>query len=124
MPTGPAIERIVGVYHADGSLRGELAYVVGKLLGTAHCALCDVTHGSVREKASFRALRAACSVPFELVHLDERDAPTRAFTEGRTPCVIGFTREGPRMLLDDAALRRCGGDVERFRRALDEALAS
>lgn len=122
MPTEPSIERIVGVYHADGSLRGELAYVLGKLLGTAHCSLCDVTHGGVREKAAFRALRRACSVPFELVHLDERDPETRAFTEGRTPCVVGFTREGPRMLLDDAALRRCGGDVERFRSALDAAL--
>ena len=35
---------LVAVYHADGGVRGELSYVLGRLLGTAHCALCDITH--------------------------------------------------------------------------------
>ena len=41
---------LVGVYHADGSLLGELRYIWGKLRGTAHCTLCDITHGRLSEK--------------------------------------------------------------------------
>ena len=47
------VTALTGVYQADGSLSGELRYVVGKLLGSAHCALCDITHGAVREKKGF-----------------------------------------------------------------------
>jgi hypothetical protein len=42
------IARLIGVYNAEGSLRGELAYLLGKLTGRAHCALCDITHGALR----------------------------------------------------------------------------
>ena len=33
----------MGVYDADGGLLGELAYLTGRILGIAHCALCDIT---------------------------------------------------------------------------------
>ena len=39
-----AISELVGVYDADGGLPGELAYLWGKLRGTRHCGLCDITH--------------------------------------------------------------------------------
>ena len=39
-----AVKKAYGVYHADGGIIGELAYVWGKIRGTAHCALCDITH--------------------------------------------------------------------------------
>jgi hypothetical protein len=29
------VHQLIGVYHAEGGLTGELRYVVGKLLGTA-----------------------------------------------------------------------------------------
>ena len=41
---------LVGVYAADGGLVGEVAYVVGHLLGRTECALCDVTHETLRRK--------------------------------------------------------------------------
>ena len=53
------VTALTGVYQANGSLSGELRYVVGKLLGSAHCALCDITHGAVREKPGFVACREA-----------------------------------------------------------------
>ncbi len=118
------LHRIVGVYHAEGSLRGELAYVVGKLLGRAHCALCDITHAGVSEKPEFRTCRGSFVVPIETVHLDERDDAVRRYTEGKTPCVIGLTSEGPVMLLDAAALDRCGASVHRFELALRAALGA
>jgi hypothetical protein len=33
------LRRLVGVYNADGSVRGELTYFINARLGRAHCAL-------------------------------------------------------------------------------------
>lgn len=112
------------MYHADGSLSGELRYVVGKVLGRAHCALCDITHGSLREKAEWRACRDALPVPFETVHLDERSPEVRATTEGRTPCVVAETDDGLVVVLGADALDRCAADPEAMIRALDASLAA
>ncbi|MEM7158006.1 MAG: hypothetical protein AAF799_34510 [Myxococcota bacterium] len=115
------LAKLTGVYHADGSLLGELRYVFGKLRGTAHCALCDITHGSVRKKRSFRDLEQALAVPLELVHLDERSPEIAAFTEGRTPAVVGHTDAGLVMLLGADQLE-LDGEVPRFHEALDQAV--
>lgn len=48
--TDQPIVRYTGIYNADGGLVGEVRYVVGHLLGTAECALCDITHSPVRRK--------------------------------------------------------------------------
>jgi hypothetical protein len=63
--TGMRYSELVGVYHAEGSLLGELRYVWGKLRGTAHCALCDITHGRLSEKSAFKSLRERLPVPSE-----------------------------------------------------------
>ena len=117
-----------GVYHARGSMIGKLAYAAGKLAGTAHCALCDVTHGAVRKKSSFAELQDALPVTLHLVHLDERPEGLAAFTEGRTPCVVGerASTEGARrftVLLDRRALEALDGSVSAFRSALHAAMA-
>ena len=117
------LSRIIGVYHAEGSLRGELSYLLGKLMGTASCALCDITHGSLGEKAAFKRCRSRFAVPIETLHLDEQDEALRRFTQGKTPCVVGVTKKGPSILLDAETLRRCGPSVERFEEALQEAIA-
>ena len=107
---------LIGVYHARGSLLGELAYVVGKVVGRAHCALCDITHGwSPRERSAFTSCRVELGVPWQAVHLDERSADVEAFTEGRTPCVVGRQTDGELVLLMDGdALEACEGDPQRF----------
>ena len=46
--TSQQIVRLIGVYDANGTLSGELAYWIGARLGRRHCSLCDITHGSVR----------------------------------------------------------------------------
>ena len=113
---------LVGVYHADGSLIGELRYVWGKLWGTAHCALCDITHGAVREKAAFQACREKLPIPLRTVHLDERSADLVEATEGRTPCVVGQTVEGWELVLDAEALESCQKSVEAFESLLQARL--
>jgi hypothetical protein len=116
------------VYHANGGIVGELAYVVGKLRGTAHCALCDITHGAVRMKPAFAALQQRCPVPVRLVHLNERPPELAKVSRGRTPCVVGESRVGGRAvwreLLAPDDLERCAGSVEAFETALGAALVA
>lgn len=122
--TGDAavIERLVGVYHADGSRRGELAYLVRKLTGRGHCALCDITHGALRRKKTFDDCMAGLPAPFELVHLDERGDDVAAASDGRTPCVLARTGGGLVVLVDAAGLAACGSDPARLRGAIDQSV--
>jgi hypothetical protein len=113
------VRRLVGVYHASGTLWGELSYWLKARVGGAHCALCDITHGSVREKADWKECKVRLPVPFETVHLDERDDALAAFTEGRTPCVVADTGAGLVMLVDDAELRSCEGAPDRLVAAIE-----
>jgi hypothetical protein len=111
--------RLWGVYHANGGLLGELSYVLGKLRGTAHCALCDVTHG-IRMKKEWKAFAASLDVPFELVHLNEQQPELAAITLGSTPCVVAETEAGFRTLLGPKQLDAVGGSVRLFREVLRE----
>lgn len=117
------IDAITGVYHADGGLVGELRYVVGKLRGTAHCALCDITHGVTGKKAGFSACELRLPVPMHLVHLNERSREVQQATEGQTPCVVAHTANGVVMLLGSRELDALGGSIPAFEAALDSAMA-
>src|SRR5581483_10483509 len=101
--------RLVGVYNADGSWRGELAYVVGRLRGTAHCSLCDVTHGRMRRRAGFDEACRLLPVPLDLYHRDEIDQSLRALIGGRYPCVR-LVEPDPEMLLMPHDIEACNGD--------------
>jgi len=127
---GGRVVRLVGVYHAKGSLTGEVAYWVGARLGRTHCALCDITHGMVRAKPEFARCAAGLPVPFDLVHLDERTPEVEALTEGCTPCVVALVApshggtdptEGL-VVLDAEALAACRGEPEALVRALEAAI--
>lgn len=118
------VRELVGVYHANGTILGELSYWVKARLGRGHCALCDITHGSVREKAEWRTCRDELPVPFRAVHLDERSPEVEAATEGHTPCVAAVTDAGVEVLLDPDALARCEGSPERLVEAIEEALGA
>jgi hypothetical protein len=102
---------------------GEIAYVWGKLTGTAHCALCDVTHG-LRMKAEWKALVASLDIPFRLVHLNERPDPLVALTDGKTPCVVAQSRDGFRIVVGREELEGARGSVKRFTALLRLALES
>src|ERR687897_376858 len=96
----PVVE-VVGVYAADGGILGEVAYVVGHLLGRTECGLCDVTHGAVRRKPEWDDMAA------------------------RLPGVRGVGSDGSHtVLLGPTALGSLGGSVELFEAALLGALAT
>jgi hypothetical protein len=118
------IRRLTGVYHADGGVRGELSYAVGKLLGTAHCGLCDITHRGLTPKRTWTALTASLDrigVPFDVVHRNERDAVIAAASDGQTPCVLAHTDNGLLLILGPPQLDALRGEVTRLATALREA---
>jgi hypothetical protein len=88
------IVSLVGVYHADGNLWGELSYWIGARLGRAHCALCDITHGTFRRKAAWDACTRSLPVPFATFHLNDRPDDVAAATDGATPCVVARLADG------------------------------
>lgn len=122
--TAAPVTALTGVYDADGGLIGELRYWLGARLGRAHCALCDITHGSVRERRSWRAERAGLPVPFRAVHLDERSPRELEASDGHAPCVLAHTAAGVELLLGPADLAACDGAPARLAAAIREALAS
>lgn len=117
------VRRLVGVYDADGTLRGEVAYVVGKLLGRAHCGLCDITHGALGERASWKACRAALPVPFETYHRDDQPDTAKPLTADRLPAVLAETDTGLVYLLGPVELDACDASPTRLVEAVNAALS-
>ena len=110
------IRRLVGVYDADGTLRGEVAYWVGARLGRAHCALCDITHSAVRRRPEWQRCAEGLPVPFVTHHRDEVDdliAPP--------PYVAAETDDGAVVLVDGPALETLDGSAEGLVAAIEAA---
>ena len=118
------IERLVGVYDADGSVLGELTYVVGHALGRRSCSLCEITHGRLRRRPDFDAAVARLGVPVELVHRDERTPALAALTGDRLPGVVAEGDGEQLVLLDRVALVACAGDPEALVTAVRSAAAA
>ena len=126
--TDKTIRRLVGVYDADGTPWGELAYFVGARLGRAHCALCSITHGLVRERDDWRVCIAGLRVPFDTYHRNDQPPVVRAVIGARTPAVVADTDGGLVFLLGPGDLSACHGSPDELvaaleRRAEDVGLA-
>lgn len=118
-----SIREIVGVYHADGGVMGELRYVLGKARGTVHCALCDITHSTVRRKTAWDDASRTFPHPIRLVHLNERSPEEVAACTLGTPTVLVSFADGTYRALmgpDDLEL---DGSVSAFFSALDLAIS-
>lgn len=93
--TGSAqLRRLIGVYDADGTWRGELAYWIGARLGRRHCSLCDITHGSVRARPEWVACKAGLPVEFVTFHRNDQPDEVRAAAGGRAPAVVATPTAG------------------------------
>ena len=125
-PGGDADRRIVGlvgVYDADGTLRGELAYWVGARLGRTHCALCDITHGLARERADWKSCRADFAVPFDTYHRNDQPENVSVASGGVVPVVLAETDDGFVVLVGPEELSVCAGSVDQLTRALELGVA-
>ena len=113
--------RLIGVYNANGTLRGELSYFVKARLGAAHSALCDITHGLVRE-TRLGCMPPELPLPFETFHQDDQPEDVRLATGNTAPVVVADTNTGI-VVLREAELTACEGSPEKLREALETALA-
>jgi hypothetical protein len=119
------VVEVVGVYDADGGLVGEVTYAVGHLLGRSECALCDITHDSLRRRPEWDAMVAGLPVPVRLVHRNEVNEAERAASHvSGLPAVLGRRSDGSHtVLLGPTGLQAVEGSVPRFEEALRAALA-
>ncbi len=115
------IVRLVGVYDADGTMRGELAYWVGARLGRRHCSLCVITHGSVRQRPEWKACQADLRVPFDTYHRDDQPDAIRSAAAGQAPVVVAETAVGHMMLLGPADLETCDGSIDLLVEAIERS---
>ncbi len=118
------VDRIVGVYNANGGLVGEVRYIVGHLLGTTSCALCDITHSPIRRKREWDALVAELGIPVDLRHLNELDERESAAVGEQAPIVLVERNGMLEPLLDAAQLDALDGSVSAFGVAVRDALAN
>jgi hypothetical protein len=120
-----SVTRLIGVYDADGGLLGEAAYVWGKVRGTRHCALCDLTHGRVRRRPEWDRMVAELGIPVDLLHLDELPPDVhRVVAACGAPVVLARTAGGLRPLVGGAELDALEGSVARLGDLLRARLAA
>ena len=118
-----SIIELVGVYDADGTVVGEVRYWFGARFGSAHCELCDITHGTFRRTSAWRDFLDRCEVPFVTHHRD--DAPPDVLAAvGPLAAVCAVTEGGIVPLLGPDDLERCDRSVASFDAELDRALAA
>ena len=108
------VVEIIGVYDADSTLVGEVSYWIGARLGRTHCSLCELTHGVLTVKNTWKSCERALSVPFTTYH--RNDAPTDVLTRaaGQFPVVLARTNQDLTVLLNREQLETFNGDTERF----------
>ena len=118
--SGATLTELIGVYHADGGPVGEARYILGKILGTAHCALCYVTHSPVRRKPQWDAMVTRLGTPVTLLHLNEQPPDVAAATrDAGTPVVLARLDDGSlHVALTPAELDQMGGSVSDFESAV------
>ena len=116
------VDRLSLVYDARGGIVGELAYAIGRARGTRHCALCGLTHGRVRERQEWRDFRSSLPVSVRAYHLNDQPDDVAAAAAGSAPAVVAHSGSDAVLLLDRPELERIGGELERFRLALDAAV--
>ena len=122
---GARVVRLVGVYDADGTVIGELSYFLRARIGRAHCDLCDITHGKVRERNDWKACRDELPVPFETFHRDDQPGDVREAAGGTVPVVTAELDDGTfTVVLGAKDLAACTGSpsamVERIEHVMEQ----
>lgn len=118
------IVRLIGVYDANGTLRGEIAYWIGARLGRRHCSLCEVTHGLFTVKEEWKRCRDDLPVAFDTFHRDDQPEVVRAATGDRAPVVLAETDGGLIVLLDGMQIEAAGGDPQRLMQEIDDRVTA
>ena len=116
------INRLIGIYHADGGIIGELKYMSGKIFGNSHCALCDVTSG--KNKKIWNECQQNLGIGIDMVHLNERKEELVKFTDGITPCIVGQTSANYVLIVSNKELENCNGKTAELEKILRKKLGA
>jgi hypothetical protein len=117
-----SVNRLYGIYHADGGIIGELSYVIGKFRGTAHCSLCDITHNKISAKKEWKEFVNNLEVPMELLHLNERSNELMEISDNKTPCVVSKINNKLEIIITSEELEICKKSVDKFKEIINNKL--
>jgi hypothetical protein len=117
-------DKIIAIYDADLTIAGELSYAIGKLTGTRHCALCDISHGlnpiGKGRWRSYRKLHPAIN----WLHRNDISDQMRDALPCSLPCVVLQCDSGTLIeLMNSADLASCDGDLTTFDQRLNAVLS-
>lgn len=112
---------VFGIYDADGTLPGELRYLLTKVLGQGACALCDITHGwNPMGKREWRA-RTGLASELRWVHRDEVPIELLTVVSGRLPCIVSVESELSTIIITREQLTACEGNFHQFEELLERS---
>ena len=77
------------IYNANGTLKGELTYLLKKYFYGFKCSMCEITHNAFTVKKSWEDRLSQSNIQLKTVHLDEQTSDLYKFSYGRAPCVVG-----------------------------------
>ena len=118
------VQKFFLVWNSDAGLRGDLAYALRKLRGEHPCALCELTHGLVRETREWTACARSLGSPVVGIYRDRLDAEQSRVAAGDLPCVLAATPAGLVKLMGAETIKSCEGDLDRFMSRLHTAIAA
>lgn len=126
-PSNASIVGIIGVYDAAGSLRGEISYVLQKIFAGKHCALCDITHGTLRKRPAWvhcsSELSARHGIEVRMAHLDDAPRSILDRQDFRAPAIFIERADGSvEPILSAEDLASCGRSPERLIARLEDEL--
>jgi len=120
----PGITKLIGIYDADGGIFGEIKYFYNKIFSNNHCSLCNITHGSSKNKKEWGECKKRLPIPIDFIHLNERNESIKKYTEDATPCIIGKTATGYITIIGKSDLESCKGNIVKFENILKEKLSN
>lgn len=118
------ITRLVGVYRADGGVRGEFRYLIDHYLRGESCSLCEITHSPFRRKAAWDDGVDTLGTPLIVLHLNELDEDLAEFVGDRAACIVVETDTGREVLISNDELRALDGSVDGFFDLVRERMAT
>jgi hypothetical protein len=115
------------IYNADGTLRGELTYVIGHhVLGTLSCELCDISHGPIMQKKAWKQWRAAMLQDghvVRVIHRNDMSQELALFVGDQLATVVEQHSESQwSVVLRPDELKECAGSVVKFASMMQRAL--
>jgi len=106
--------QVVGIYNADGSVTGELAYAAAKLTGRGSCELCDITHGwNPFGRREYKTAVQQSGLDITFIHRDEA-LPEQLAAAGQLPSIITLGDDGWENIMtpsDLAAFKAVPGEL-------------